>query len=307
VNQYILRRIIISIPLILTIVAIVFIMLRVAIPGDTALALAGENPPQELVEQIRKNLGLDRPVLEQFLIYLGNIARGDLGRSSKFGENVLDLISKAFPYTVLLTFQSVGVGTVIGLIFGVITAVKRGSWMDHLGMVIVVFFNAIPTFWLGLILILVFAVGLRWLPVQGAGTWKHFVLPVTTLSVGEAALIARLTRSSLIETLNTDYVRTARAKGLSEATVVLIHAFKNTLIPIITVVGLSVGGLLGGAVITESIFGLPGVGRLTIEAIYDRDYPLIQGTVMLVAITFVFVNLVVDIIYAVVDPRIRYD
>lgn len=306
-NQYILRRIIISIPLILTIVAIVFIMLRVAIPGDTALALAGENPPQELVEQIRKNLGLDRPVLEQFLIYLGNIARGDLGRSSKFGENVLDLISKAFPYTVLLTFQSVGVGTVIGLIFGVITAVKRGSWMDHLGMVIVVFFNAIPTFWLGLILILVFAVGLRWLPVQGAGTWKHFVLPVTTLSVGEAALIARLTRSSLIETLNTDYVRTARAKGLSEATVVLIHAFKNTLIPIITVVGLSVGGLLGGAVITESIFGLPGVGRLTIEAIYDRDYPLIQGTVMLVAITFVFVNLVVDIIYAVVDPRIRYD
>src|SRR5690606_5821299 len=163
-----------------------------------------------------------------------------------------------------------------------------------------------PTFWLGLMLILVFAVGLRMLPVQGVGTWQHFVMPVITLGIGEAALVARLTRSSMIEVLGTQYVQTARAKGLKERWVILRHALKNTLIPIVTVVGLSIGGLLGGAVITENIFGLPGVGRIAIEAINNRDYPMIQGTVLLVASAFVFVNLIVDIIYVYIDPRIRY-
>ena len=236
-----------------------------------------------------------------------NFAQGDLGRSVKFREPVLGVIAKAFPFTAKITLLSVTVGTTIGLAIGILTAVYQRTWVDNLGIVVSVFFFSIPTFWLGLMLILIFAVGLRILPVQGASTWRHFVLPVTTLAVGQSALIARLTRSSMIEVLSTDYVRTARAKGLAPRRVLISHALQNTLIPVITVVGLSVGGLLGGAVITESIFGLPGVGRLAIDSISNRDYPMIQGTVILVAASFVFVNLIVDIVYAFVDPRIRYE
>jgi ABC-type dipeptide/oligopeptide/nickel transport system permease component len=306
-QKYILRRLLISIPLILAIITIVFVMLRVAIPGDPVYTLAGETASPELIEAIRQKYGLDRPVWEQYFIFLGNAARGDLGNSLKFGEPVSSVLAKAFPFTVLLTVLSVGIGTGFGLLAGVITAVRRGSWIDRLSMLIVVFFNAFPTFWLGLILILVFSVGLRMLPVEGYSTWQHFVLPVITLSVGQTALIARLTRSSLLEILGGDYVRTARSKGLAERRIVLVHALKNSLIPIITVVGLSFAALLGGAVITESIFGLPGVGRLTIAAIADLDYPMIQGGVLLVAVSFVLVNLAVDVIYAVVDPRIHYE
>lgn len=306
-NQYILRRVAIAIPLILAIVTIVFVMLRVAVPGDPASVLAGDRATPEMIEAIRKDLGLDRPVPEQYVIFLTRLIQGDLGRSVRSREPVLSVIAKAFPFTFLLTIQSVTVGTLLGLIVGVITALKRGTWIDNAVMVVIVFFYAIPTFWMGLMLILIFSVGLRLLPVQGTGTWQHFVLPVVTLSIGQAALIGRLTRSSMIEVLSADYVRTARSKGLAERKVILVHALKNTLIPIITVVGLSVGGLLGGAVITESIFGLPGVGSVAIDAIGNRDYPMIQGTVMLVAIAFVFVNLIVDIIYGFIDPRIHYD
>ena len=306
-SKYILRRILIALPLILAVTTVVFVMLRVALPGDPAKLMAGDRASPELIEQIRRNLGLDRPVFEQYLIFLRNFAGGDLGRSVKFREPVLGVIAKAFPFTATLTFLSVTVGTGIGLVIGIVTAVYQRSWIDNLGIVVAVFFYSIPTFWLGLMLILIFSVGLRVLPVQGVGTPQHFVLPVTTLAVGQSALIARLTRSSMIEVLSTDYVRTARAKGLTERRVLIRHALENTLIPVITVVGLSVGGLLGGAVITESIFGLPGVGRLAIDAISNRDYPMIQGAVILVAASFVFVNLIVDIIYAFVDPRIRYE
>lgn len=306
-SQYILRRIAISILLIFGVMIIVFVMLRIALPGDPAQLLAGDRATPELVEQIRKNLGLDRPVIEQFVIYVTNALRGDLGRSIKFREPVFDTIAKAFPFTVIITFLSVTTGSLIGIGVGVLTAVKRGTWIDKVAIVLVVFFYSIPTFWLGLMLILVFAVGLRLLPVQGADTWQHFVLPVITLSTGQSALIARLTRANMIETLSAAYVQTARAKGVSERRVVIGHALRNTLIPIVTIVGLSFAGLLGGAVITESIFGLPGVGRLAINAISDRDYPMIQGTVLLVAAAFVFINLIVDVLYVYVDPRIRYD
>ena len=306
-SKYILRRILIALPLILAVTTVVFVMLRVALPGDPAKLMAGDRASPELIEQIRRNLGLDRPVFEQYLIFLRNFASGDLGRSVKFREPVLGVIVKAFPFTATLTFLSVTVGTGIGLVIGIVTAVYQRSWIDSLGIVVAVFFYSIPTFWLGLMLILIFSVGLRILPVQGVGTPGHFVLPVATLAVGQSALIARLTRSSMIEVLSADYVRTARAKGLTERRVLIRHALENTLIPVITVVGLSVGGLLGGAVITESIFGLPGVGRLAIDAISNRDYPMIQGAVILVAASFVFVNLIVDIIYAFVDPRIRYE
>lgn len=305
-GKYILQRTAVAIPLVLAIATIVFVMLRVALPGDPAQLLAGDRATPELIEQIRKNLGLDRPVTEQYIIFLANAVQGDLGRSVKFREPVMEVILKAFPFTITLTLLSVTVGTAVGLLVGIITAVRRGTWVDHVSIVLVVFFYSIPTFWLGLMLILIFAVALRWLPVQGAGTWQHFVMPVITLGIGQAALVARLARSSMIEVLGTQYVQTARAKGLRERWVILGHALKNTLIPIVTVVGLSIGGLLGGAVITENIFGLPGVGRLAIEAINNRDYPMIQGTVLLVASGFVFVNLIVDIIYVYIDPRIRY-
>ncbi len=306
-GKYILRRTLIALVLVLVISVIVFVMLRVAIPGDPAALLAGDRASPELIEQIRKNMGLDRPIPEQLYIYLTNAIRGDLGRSVQFGEPVFGVIIKAFPFTITLTLLSVTVGTLIGLGIGILTAVKRGTWIDGVSIVVVVFFYSIPSFWLGLVLILIFAVGLRVLPVQGSSTWQHFVLPVTTLAIGQSALIARLTRTNMVETLGAAFIQTARSKGLSERNVVFRHALKNTLIPIVTIVGLSVGGLLGGAVITENIFGLPGVGRLAIEAIVGRDYPMIQGTVLLVAITFVFVNLITDIIYVYVDPRIRYD
>ncbi len=306
-SKYILRRILIAFPLILGVTTVVFVMLRVALPGDPAKVLAGPRATPELIEQIRHNLGLDRPVFEQYLIFLRNFVQGDLGRSVKFREPVAGVIAKAFPFTATLTFLCVAIGTSLGLVIGVVTAVYQRTWIDNFGIVVAVLFYSIPTFWLGLMLILIFSVGLRILPVQGVGTWKHFVLPVATLGVGQSALIARLTRSSMIEVLSTDYVRTARAKGLAQRHVMIRHALQNTLIPIITVVGLSVGGLLGGAVITESIFHLPGVGSLAIDAISNRDYPMIQGAVILVAASFVFVNLLVDIIYAFVDPRIRYE
>ena len=306
-NQYIMRRVALAIPLILVVITIVFLMLRLGLPGDPAQIMAGDRATPELIEQIRKNLGLDRSIPEQYLIFLGNAVQGDLGRSVKFREPVVGVIMKAFPYTLILTFTSVTVGTFFGILFGMITALKRATWIDNFATVIVVFFYSIPTFWLGLMLILIFSVGLRILPVQGAGTPQHFILPTLNLAVGQVALIARLTRSGMIEVLNADYIRTARAKGLSERTVVIRHTLKNVLIPIVTVVGLSFGALLGGAIITESIFGLPGVGSLAIDAIHNRDYPMIQGTVLLVAITFIFVNLLVDILYAFIDPRIHYE
>jgi len=305
--QYLLRRTLIAVLLVFTIMAVVFVMLRVALPGDPAVLLAGDRASPELIAQIRENLGLDRPIPEQLLVFMVRALQGDLGRSVKFGEPVFGVILKAFPFTIALTLLSVSIGTVIGLGVGVLTAVKRGTWVDKVSIVFVVFFYSIPTFWLGTMLILVFAVAWRVLPVQGAETWQHFVLPVTTLSIGEAAFIARLTRANMLEALSAPYLQTARSKGLVERRVVFVHALRNTLIPVVTVVGLSLGSLLGGAVITESIFGLPGVGRLSIQAILDRDYPMIQGTVLLVAVAFVFVNLVVDVIYTYIDPRIRYN
>ncbi len=306
-TKYILRRVVIALLLILAIAVIVFVMLRVAVPGDPAEILAGDRASPELIAQIRANLGLDRSVPEQLWIFLTHALTGDLGRSVRFNLPVFSLIVGAFPYTAVLALGSVGVGTTIGLTVGTITAIKRNTWVDHVSMVLVVFFYSVPTFWMGLMLILIFAVGLRVLPVQGTGSWQNFVLPIATLSLGQTALIARLTRANMIETLNAAYIQTGRSKGLSERRIVLMHALRNTLIPIITIVGLSIGGLLGGAVITESIFGIPGVGRLAIDAILDRDYPMIQGTVLLVAGAFVFMNLVVDVLYVYIDPRIRYD
>ncbi len=306
-TKYILNRIAVAIPLILAIVTIVFLMLRLGLPGDPAKQLAGDRATPELIERIRTELGLDRPLPEQYLIFMRNAIQGDLGDSSKFRQPVVDLLADAFPFTAMLTLLTVGIGTFFGVVVGVITAIWRKTLLDSLTMVVVIFFYSIPTFWMGLMLILIFSVQMRLLPVQGSGSWQHFILPVATLAVNQVALIARLTRSSLVETLSMDFIRTARSKGLNQRSVLLQHALRNTLIPVVTVTGLSVGALLGGAVITETIFGLPGIGRQAIQAINNRDYPMIQGTVILVAVSFVFVNLIVDILYVYIDPRIRYD
>jgi ABC-type dipeptide/oligopeptide/nickel transport system permease component len=306
-SRYIARRILIAIPLLLVVVALVFFITRLFLPGDPAVLLAGERATPELIETIRRNLGLDKSVLQQFIIFLGNAVQGDLGRSVKLQQPVMQVIAKAFPFTLTLTILSVTFGTIVGLVIGIITALKRNTWIDTSSMAAIIFFYSMPTFWLGLMLMLVLGVTLRLLPVQGTGSWKNFVMPVLTLGTGEAAVIARLTRSSMLEVLGADYVRTARAKGLTERIVLLRHALKNALIPVVTIVGLSIGGLLGGAVITETIFGLPGVGSLSIQAITSRDYPMIQATVLLVAVAFIFVNLLVDVIYAFVDPRIHYE
>ena len=213
-NQYVIRRIVMAVPLILVVITIVFLMLRLGLPGDPAVIMAGDRASPELIEQIRENLGLDRSIPEQYLIFLRDAIRGDLGRSVQFREPVVDVILKAFPFTITLTLTSVFVGTFFGILVGVITALKRATLVDNLATVIVVFFYSIPTFWLGLMLILVFSVGLRILPVQGASTPQHFILPTINLAVGQVALIARLTRSGMIEALNADYIRTARAKRI---------------------------------------------------------------------------------------------
>lgn len=305
-GKYILRRVLMSFPLILTVVTIVFVMLR-ALPGDPAQLMAGDRAGPELIERKKHDLGLDRPVFEQYLIFLRDLARLDLGRSVKFREPIVGRIAKSIPFTAALAFLSVTIGTALGLGIGIITAVYQRSWPDRLGIVTSVFFYSIPTFALGLLLILIFSIALRVLPVQGAATWKHFVLPVANLAVGQSALIARLTRASMIEVLSADYVRTARAQGLNQRRVLMRHALQNTLIPIITVVGFSIGGLLGGAIITERIFGLPGVGSLLLNGIVNRDYPMVQGVVILMATAVIFANLIADVVYAVVDPRIRYE
>ena len=305
-SQYILRRVLIAFPLILVVVTIVFVVMRASL-GDPAKVMAGDRAGPELVEKIRRDLGLDRPVFEQYLIFLRDLSQGDLGRSVKFREPITERIAKSIPFTATLAFLSVTIGTALGLGIGIITAVYQRSWIDRLGIVTSVFFYSIPTFALGLLLILIFSIALRLLPVQGVGTWKHFVLPVANLAVGQSALIARLTRASMIEVLSADYVRTARAKGLNQRRVLIRHALQNTLIPVITMVGLSISFLLGGAIITEIIFGLPGVGNLFINGIANRDYPMIQGVVILGATALIFGNLIVDVIYALVDPRIRYE
>ncbi len=304
---YIVRRLIISVFLVFALIAVVFFMLRTVVPGDPALVLAGENAPKEVVEQIRHNQGLDKPVAVQFLIFLKNLANGDLGRSSMTRQLVTERLADAMPITATLTLLCFLYTMTLGIVVGVITAYWHDTWLDNVIRVLTVAGASMPTFWFGLMLILVFAVYLGLLPVQGSLGVKGMILPMITLGTGSAAFLARLVRGAMLEVLNSDYVRTARAKGVIEVWVVLKHALRNALIPIMTVAGFQIGGLLGGAVITESIFGLPGMGTLSINAIHNRDYSLIQGNVLFIVVIYLFVNLLVDISYAYVDPRIRYN
>jgi peptide/nickel transport system permease protein len=306
--NYVIRRIFLSILLAVVLVAIVFFMLRTIVPGDPIQLLAGDHATPEMIENLRRNQGLDKPVFVQFFLFLKNALKGDLGISIFTRLPVTDRIIAAYPITIRLTFYSFIYSMTLGILLGVFTSYFHDTWLDNIMRVVSVTFASVPTFWLGLMLILVFAVWLGVLPVQGnMKSLQGLLLPAISLGTGSAASLARLVRASMLEVLNSEYIRTARAKGVVEYLVVAKHALRNALIPIITIAGFQIGGLLGGAVITEAIFGLAGMGTLVIHGIVNRDYPVIQGTVLFIAFTYLFVNLFVDVMYAYVDPRIRYD
>lgn len=304
-GQYIIRRLLIVIPVILGISLIIFTVVRV-IPGDPAYILAGPHATKEQMDQIRAQLGLDKHPVTQYLFFLKNLFQGDLGTSTRTGLPVIREIMTRFPNTLLLALASILLATVFGVTIGIIAGVKQNSKFDYLSMLVALLGLSMPVFWLGLMLMLLFSIKLGWFPAVGADSFRHLVLPAITLGANSTAIIARMTRSSMLEVIRLDYIRTARAKGLAEKVVISRHALKNALIPVVTVIGLQTGTLLGGAVLTEIVFAWPGIGRLLVEAILSRDYPVVQGVVLLVATVFIFVNLIVDILYSYLDPRIRY-
>ncbi|HLT59490.1 MAG TPA: nickel ABC transporter permease [Limnochordales bacterium] len=305
-SQYILRRLALMVPVLFGVSVVVFAMVRM-IPGDPARIMAGEAATEEVVERIREQLGLNKHPVIQYGIFLQNLLRGDLGRSTLSRLPVLDELGAALPATFELAAASMLIALAIGISTGVLSAVRPNSWIDAVSMFIALLGVSMPVFWLGLMLMLLFSLHLGWFPTAGHGTWRHLVLPAVTLGLSSAAIIARMTRSSMLEVLRQDYVRTARAKGVPEARVVLRHALRNALIPVVTVTGLQFGNLLGGAVLTETVFAWPGIGRLMVGAITARDYPVVQGSVLTVALAFILINLLVDVLYAYIDPAIRYD
>lgn len=305
-GAYIIRRLLLLIPIWFGILVLVFLM-RVLVPGDPVeIMFFGQQTDPIVKAAVRHELGLDQPLPVQFVKYVGGVLHGDLGTSITAQRPVGELIKSRYPYTVVLTVASLSVALVIGLVTGILSAVYKDSWIDAVSMIFALAGLSMPGFWLGLVLIYLFAVDLGWFPVLGSMTPKGIVLPSVTLGVIASAVIARIVRSSMLEVLGEDYIRTARAKGIAESRVVIGHALKNALIPIVTIVGLQFGGLLSGAFIIEFVFAWHGVGELAIQALQKRDFPLIQGIILVVSTTYVLVNLVVDLIYAAVDPRIVY-
>jgi ABC-type dipeptide/oligopeptide/nickel transport system permease component len=304
--NYIIYRLLQIIPVLLLLSIVVFGLLHIA-GGDPARLIAGETASREDIEAIRAKFGLDKPIHIQYGIWLGHVLSGDLGNSIVTRRPVTAEIADRIWPTVELATTAMFLATLVGIAVGIVSAVRQYSLLDHLSMVMALFGVSTPIFWLGLMLIYLFAVELRWLPSGGMGSLKALILPSITLGAASAAIVARMTRSSLLEVIRQDYIRTARAKGLPERTVLLRHSLKNAFIPIVTVIGLQYGYLLGGTVVTETVFSRPGIGRMLVNAITTRDFPVVQGTIMVLAVTFVIVNLVVDLIYIYLDPRIHYD
>ncbi|AFH85902.1 Oligopeptide ABC transporter, permease protein [Bacillus anthracis str. H9401] len=275
------------------------------VPGDPALLIAGEGASKETVEQIRHQLGLDKPFIMQYFSYIGNILQGDFGVSIRSNRPVLDEVLIRLPITIELALCSIVITVVIGMIAGIISATKQYSWTDVSIMIIALLGVSLPSFWFGLMLIFYFSVQIQIFPVSGWGTWMHMVLPALTLGASGAAIVARMTRSSMLDVIRQDYIRTARAKGVKERVVIYKHALRNALIPVITVVGLQFGALLGGTVLVESVFAINGLGRLIVDAIRMRDLPMLQGGVLIASVIFVLVNLIVDILYRYFNKRIE--
>jgi peptide/nickel transport system permease protein len=311
-SNYILRRIVSTIPVLLGASLVIFLLIHL-VPGDPAIALAGPDAKAEELETIRRRMALDQPLHVQYLSYLTRLVQGDLGRSYYYKDDIGALIARTMPATLELSAVALTISLLVAIPIGVLSATRRNSWIDHASMALAVVGVSIPVFWLGIMLIFVFAVELDWLPASGRGgpLWtlgglEHVVLPAIALGSIMMASTTRLTRAAMLEVLNEDYVRTARAKGLREWAVVSRHGLRNALIPVVTNVGLQIGGLLAGSFLTETVFAWPGIGRLSVDAMFRRDYPLVQGTMLMVVCFFILVNLIVDLIYAALDPRISY-
>jgi len=310
---YIGRRVLATIPVMAVVAVVTFSLLRLT-AGDPAAIIAGDNATSADVAAIRANLGLDRPLVEQFVIWLGRILRGDFGESFFFKKQVSELILDRVEPTLALATTTLLLTIAVAIPLGVLAAWKRGTWIDRAVMGFSVLGFSVPVFVIGYLLIYLFAIELAWLPVQGyqrladgvAGFLERLILPSATLAVVFVALIARITRASVLEVLNADHVRTARAKGLGELPVLLRHVLRNAAVPIVTVIGIGIAVLIGGVVVTESVYGIPGLGRLTVDAVQARDYPTVQAVILLFSVAYVLINLLVDLSYTVLDPRIRY-
>ena len=312
-GRYTLQRILAMFPVLIVVAIVTFSLIHIT-PGDPVSLMAGDLATPEQKEAIRKDMGLDRPIYQQLVIYFSDLLRGDLGESIFNKFKVTTLISQRLEPTLFIAVFSQLVSIIIAIPLGILAAWKANTWVDRVVMVIAVLGLAIPSFWLGANLIWVFAVKLHWFPAfgyipisEGVVPWiKSITLPSISVGFISAALIARMTRASMLEVLREDYVRTARAKGLGEQAVLLGHAFKNASIPVVTIIGIGIAGLVSGLVVTEAVFGIPGVGRLIVDAVNRRDYPVIQGVILMFTVAYVLINLVVDLIYGYLDPRIRY-
>jgi ABC-type dipeptide/oligopeptide/nickel transport system permease component len=303
--RYLARRLLLTIPVLLGVATLVFALIHV-IPGDPARAILGEVASEADVAQLRHTLGLDRPLVSQYAAFLGGLLRADLGMSLRTGTPVARQILERLPATFELAAAAIGVALLLAIPLGILAAVRSGTAVDHAAMTLSLAGVSMPNFWLGPLLAIVFGVELGWLPVSGRGGLSHIVLPAVSLGAALAAVLARMTRATLVDQLQEPYVVAARARGVSRSRAILRHAFRNSLIPIVTLAGLQIGAVLTGAVITETIFAWPGIGRLLVQSIGFRDYPMVQGCILLIAITYVAVNLAVDLLYIVLDPRIRY-
>jgi peptide/nickel transport system permease protein len=305
VRTYIVRRIFHSALTLFGVSLVVFGIIRI-LPGDPAKMMLPEGAPAAQVEELRRQLGLQEPLHVQYGIFLRDVARGDLGSSFQYRAPVTDVVAERLPATVYLSLAALTLTVVIGIPIGILAAARHRTALDYGGIFLTALGQSLPNFWLGIMLILLFGVGLGWLPTSGYEGPSYLVLPAVTLAAYPTALVARLTRSSMLEVLGRDYIRTARSKGLRDASVVLRHGLKNAAIPVVTILGLQVGVLLGGAVITESVFAWPGIGKLAVDSIFQRDFPVIQAVLILAATVFIVINLFVDMSYSVLDPRIRY-
>jgi ABC-type dipeptide/oligopeptide/nickel transport system permease component len=306
VLAFLTRRLLLTVPVLLGVLTLVFALIHL-IPGDPAQAMLGDTASQADVAALRARLGLDRPLVEQYGRFLKGAVRGDLGTSLRTSEPVTTAIVARLPATLELAAAAMLVSIAFSIPLGIVAAVRRGTVVDHAATTLSLMGVSIPNFWLGPLLAIVFAIELGWLPVSGRGTPAHLVLPAISLGAALAAILARMTRASLLEELREPYVQAARARGASRMRAVLRHAFRNSLIPVVTLIGLQFGAVLTGAVITETIFAWPGVGRLLIQSIGFRDYPLVQGCILFIAVMYVGMNLLTDLMYGVIDPRIRYE
>ena len=304
--KYTIRRLLQTIPLLIAISFAAFIMMHL-VPGDPVRNMMGIEASKEAVEAERERLGLNDPLLVQYGRFMGGVLQGDLGTSIFTKQSVTDEILKKYPATIKLALGGTIFASVVGILAGIVSAVKRNKLTDNIIMVLSLISVSTPSFFLALVLMLFFSLQLGWLPSMGLRTPLHYVLPIITLGMQSVGTIARTTRSSMLEVLGQDYIRTSRSRGIPERVIIYSHAFKNAIIPVLTIVGLRFGGLLAGSMLVETVFSIPGIGRYLVDAVLERDYPVVQSTVLVLACTFVLVNLIVDLLYAVADPKIRYE